>query len=161
MSGPGRPDDFDVLSLEVIVRAEAGDDTAVLRKLDDLFARYANRSESTGRDLLRLQDNAALLLAEHHHLEVAIELARRSLSERTRLLGADHPNSLAIRHNLAFWLGESGDAAGARRACQDLAVDQERVFGSDHPDFLINQANLARWQAGAGELPEAIIWKSS
>jgi hypothetical protein len=132
MSGPGRPDDFDFLSLEVIVLAEAGDDTAVRRKLDDLFARYANRSDSTRRDLLRLQDNAALLLAEHRHLEVAIELARRSLSERTRL-GADHPNSLAVRHNLAFWLGESGDAAGAWRACQDLAVDQERVFGADHP----------------------------
>jgi hypothetical protein len=130
MSGPDRPDDFDFLWLEVIVRAEAGNDTAVLRKLDDLFARSANRSDSTRRDLLQLQDNAALLLAEHHHLEVAIELARRSLSERTRPRGADHPNSLAVRHNLAFWLGESGDAATHK----NLALCRRPLTKSTQPE---------------------------
>ena len=33
---------------------------------------------------------------------------------RERVLGAEHPDTLTARANLARWTGEAGDAAGAR-----------------------------------------------
>ncbi|NBE85435.1 tetratricopeptide repeat protein [Micromonospora rubida] len=38
------------------------------------------------------------------------------------------------RSSLAFWRGETGDAAGAVTAFEKLLTDQLRVLGPDHPD---------------------------
>ena len=38
----------------------------------------------------------------------------------TTLLEPDHPDTLAARHNLAFWRGEAGDAAGSANAFAEL-----------------------------------------
>ena len=35
------------------------------------------------------------------------------LADLVRVLGADHPGTLAARGNLAGWRGEAGDVAGA------------------------------------------------
>jgi Tetratricopeptide repeat len=50
------------------------------------------------------------------------------------VLGADHPDTLTTRHNIAFWTGECGDAAQALRLFRALLLDRERVLGADHPD---------------------------
>jgi len=35
------------------------------------------------------------------------------LTDQLRVLGPDHPDTLATRHNLASWRGRSSDPAGA------------------------------------------------
>ncbi|MFE5797108.1 tetratricopeptide repeat protein [Streptomyces sp. NPDC056503] len=68
-----------------------------------------------------------------------------------RLLGPDHPDTLATRNNLAGWQGETGDAAGAADAFAELLTDHLRVLGPDHPDTLITRGNLARCRGEAGD----------
>ncbi|MEV0148622.1 MULTISPECIES: FxSxx-COOH system tetratricopeptide repeat protein [unclassified Nonomuraea] len=70
-------------------------------------------------------------------------------------LGRNHPDTLAVRHNLAHWRGQAGDAAGAAAAYEELLADRLRVQGPDHPDTLIARGNLARWQGEAGNVTGA------
>jgi len=49
------------------------------------------------------------------------------------VLGPDHPDTLATRHNLAQWQGKAGDEAGAATAFEDLLAGCLRVLGPDHP----------------------------
>jgi hypothetical protein len=67
-----------------------------------------------------------------------------------RILGPDHPDSLATRHSLASWLGKAGDPRAARATLEDLLGDCLRVLGADHPDTLTTRHKLASWQGEAG-----------
>ncbi|MFF3612755.1 tetratricopeptide repeat protein, partial [Streptomyces sp. NPDC002580] len=74
-----------------------------------------------------------------------------TLSDTTsRHLGPDHPDTLATRHNLAWYRGEAGDAQGTADAFAVLLIDYIRVLGPDHPDTLTTRHNLARWRGEAG-----------
>jgi hypothetical protein len=63
-----------------------------------------------------------------------------------RVLGADHPDTLATRNNLASSRGVAGDAAGATAAFEALLADMVRVHGPDHPNTLATRNNLAGWR---------------
>ena len=69
--------------------------------------------------------------------------------------GAEHPDALAARHNLADWTGAAGDAAGARDQFAALLPIRERVLGAEHPDTLTTRANLAEVTAQAGDAARA------
>ena len=71
-----------------------------------------------------------------------------------RVLGPEHPDTLAARGNLACWTGEAGDAAGARDQYAALLPVYERVFGAEHPDTLA-RASLAYWRKSASPPPPA------
>jgi hypothetical protein len=62
-----------------------------------------------------------------------------------RVLGPDHPDTLATRNNIAGWTGECGDPAGALRLFQELLPDVVRVLGPDHPNTLTTRNNVAHW----------------
>ena len=66
-------------------------------------------------------------------------------------LGAEHPDTLTVRGNLARWTGEAGDAAGARDQFAALLPIRERVSGAEHPDTLAVRGNLGRWTGEAGD----------
>ncbi|MFE9112265.1 tetratricopeptide repeat protein [Streptomyces collinus] len=61
-------------------------------------------------------------------------------------LGPDHPDTLTARHDLAYWRGAAGDAAGAATAFAELLADRLRVLGPDHPDTLSTRHDLALWR---------------
>ena len=65
---------------------------------------------------------------------------------RERILGPEHPETLATRSQLASWTGEAGDSAWARDQFSALLPIMERVLGPEHPDTLTNRANLAYWR---------------
>ncbi|HZM77933.1 MAG TPA: tetratricopeptide repeat protein [Candidatus Limnocylindrales bacterium] len=67
------------------------------------------------------------------------------------MLGADHPDTLTTRHNLARWRGQAGDPAGAAAAFAELLHDRLRVLGADHPHTLTTRHNLARWRRLAAQ----------
>jgi hypothetical protein len=66
------------------------------------------------------------------------------------VLGPDHPDTLANRSNLAYWLAKAGDPVGAAAAAEELLADQLRVRGPDHPATLRARANLAFCHGEAG-----------
>ena len=68
-----------------------------------------------------------------------------------RVLGAEHPDTLTARANLARWTGEAGDATGARDQLTALLLADKRVLGAEHPHTLTARANLARWTGLAGD----------
>jgi hypothetical protein len=53
-----------------------------------------------------------------------------------RLLGKEHPNTLASMLNLAQMLQAEGDLAGAERLYRLALEGRNRVLGADHPDTL-------------------------
>ena len=65
--------------------------------------------------------------------------------------GAEHPDTLAARAELARCTGKAGDAAGARDQFAALLPVYERVLGPEHPDTLAARSNLARWTGKAGD----------
>ena len=69
---------------------------------------------------------------------------------RERVLGPEHPSTLTARHNLAYWTGEAGDAAGARDQYAALLPIRERVLGPEHPSTLTTRHNLAHWTGRGG-----------
>ncbi|WP_327260314.1 hypothetical protein OG444_01485 [Streptomyces sp. NBC_01232] len=47
-------------------------------------------------------------------------------------MGADHPDTLTTRHDLAHWQGRAGDPAGAAAALAGLLANRMRVLVPDH-----------------------------
>ena len=88
-------------------------------------------------------------LGERGSYAAALELQQRVLAAKERVLGSDHPSTLATRNSLAYWTGAAGDAAAARDQYAALLPIRERSLGPDHPDTLTTRANLARWKGKA------------
>ena len=65
--------------------------------------------------------------------------------------GPEHPATLGAGHNLAYWTGAAGDAAGARDQLAVLLPIREQVLGPDHPDSLNTRHELAYWSGRAGD----------
>ncbi|MHB1430825.1 MAG: tetratricopeptide repeat protein, partial [Streptosporangiaceae bacterium] len=61
-----------------------------------------------------------------------------------RVLGPDHPQTLASRNNLAGAYESAGRLGEAIPLYQATLADSERVLGPDHPQTLVSRNNLAR-----------------
>jgi len=88
-------------------------------------------------------------LGESGSYAAARDFEQKALDARVRHLGPGHPDTLTIRHNLAYWTGQAGDAAAARDLFAELLPVRERVSGPEHPDTLTTRGNLARWTGRA------------
>jgi hypothetical protein len=73
-----------------------------------------------------------------------------------RMLGADHPSTLAARFNLAYAYESAGRLGEAIPLYEQVLAGYERVLGADHRDTLISRNNLACAYESAGRLGEAI-----
>jgi Domain of unknown function (DUF4062)/Tetratricopeptide repeat len=79
----------------------------------------------------------------------ALAVQRQVLHGREKTVGAEHPDMLTARANLAAWTGRAGDPAGARDQLAALRPVFERALGAEHPDTLTVRANLAVWTGRA------------
>jgi hypothetical protein len=68
-----------------------------------------------------------------------------------RVLGTEHPSTLATRHQLASYTGEAGDPARARGLLAGLLPVSERVLGAEHPDTLTTRHQLDYWTQEAAK----------
>ena len=59
------------------------------------------------------------------------------------MLGADHPDTLTSRNNLAYAYQDAGDLGRAIPLYEQTLADRERVLGADHPQTKIVRGNLA------------------
>jgi CHAT domain-containing protein/tetratricopeptide (TPR) repeat protein len=89
-------------------------------------------------------------------LDEAISLRKRTLADRERVLGPDHPDTLTARSTLAIAYDAAGRLDEAIPLFQHTLADSERVLGPDHPDTLATRSNLAAGYESAGRLDEAI-----
>ena len=86
----------------------------------------------------------------------AITLYEQNLAAQERELGADHPDTLATRHNLALAYQATGRTAEAITLYEQNLAAQERELGADHPDTLATRHNLALAYQATGRTAEAI-----
>ncbi|MFE4260430.1 tetratricopeptide repeat protein [Streptomyces sp. NPDC056883] len=94
-------------------------------------------------------------LGDSGQLTAAVAHFQRVADNTARLLGPDHPSTLASRSDLTIWRGQAGDIHGAAEAAALLLEDQLRLLGHDHPNTLMIRANLASLQGRAGDVPGA------
>jgi hypothetical protein len=78
------------------------------------------------------------------------------LSDREKVLGTGHPDTIATTANLAAAYEAAGRMPAAMQLSQQCCVDSERVLGPDHADTLARLANLAHLYYAAGRVGDAI-----
>ncbi len=81
----------------------------------------------------------------------ARDLIQQVCETRQVSYGADHPETLLARADLAFWMGQTEDPASARDQFAALVPVNARVLGAEHPHTLVARSNLARWTGLAGD----------
>ncbi len=103
----------------------------------------------------RLQDS----LARSYHLFGLFEQARpvqeAALATRRRVLGVEHPETIASLNNTARLLTDAGDYVAAEPLIRDVMEKARRVLGQDHPDTIICISNMALLLQLQGRLVEA------
>ncbi|HET9082187.1 MAG TPA: tetratricopeptide repeat protein [Trebonia sp.] len=80
----------------------------------------------------------------------AIAVAEPLLPDRERVLGPDHPGTLASRDNLALAYWAAGRAAEAIPLFERALAGTERVLGPDYPSTVTVRDNLAAARAAQG-----------
>jgi tetratricopeptide (TPR) repeat protein len=116
-----------------------------------LEAELATLPADADDDRLRIHHALAANHVTLGQYRQALAHGQRELDLRNRIQGRHHPDTLTIRGNIAFFTGQSGDAAEALRLSQALLPDRIRVFGPDHPDTLTTRGNIAHWTGLAGD----------
>jgi TPR repeat protein len=107
--------------------------------------------------LTQVSEDGTLFLASLVGDDVTIrsDKAGSEPSARSHLHGADQPQDLAARYNLAHQAGLAGDALRARDLLAELLPDQERVLGPDDPSTFKTRHELAHWTGVAGNPDQA------
>ncbi|HTY33470.1 FxSxx-COOH system tetratricopeptide repeat protein [Mycobacterium sp.] len=95
-------------------------------------------------------------LAAAADLTRAIDLGLHVAADCERVLGADHPDTLTSRHNLAYAYASAGRLDEAIPLLERTLTDRERILGADHSDTLASRHSLAGAYRSAGRLDEAI-----
>ncbi|MER7518488.1 serine/threonine-protein kinase [Streptomyces sp. NPDC126499] len=98
---------------------------------------------------------AGLGLGRLGRWEEAAELLRTVVRDRARVLGADHPDTLASGYELAFALARLGRPAEALRQFGAVAEGRARTLGTDHPETLAARQETAYVLGGLGRHAEA------
>ena len=137
-------------------RAAVRDLVEQIMALDESSARCPADSALVRR-LLGLRGLAVLFLG---HLgdsaQQPIAMAEPLLADQKRLLGADHPDTLAVRMSLAIAYQRAGRITEAIRLLEQTLADRERVLGTAHPETLGVRISLANTYRDAGRTAEAI-----
>jgi tetratricopeptide (TPR) repeat protein len=115
-------------------------------------ARHGRRLEVGGEEGLWLLHQAALYLGSRGQYRQALTLNEQVLTGRRRLLGDDHPQTLASMNNLAETRRELGDLQGARDLHEQTLAARRRMLGNDHPDTLTSMNNLGATRRKLGDL---------
>ncbi|GGL04614.1 tetratricopeptide repeat protein [Mangrovihabitans endophyticus] len=71
-------------------------------------------------------------------------------------LGADHPDTLTVRNNLAWAYGRNGDAERALAGLRDLLPVRRRVLGDDDVNTMATRHGIAVWLSDTGDREESV-----
>lgn len=126
--------------------------------LHDHIASYPGQQEiELGKRLVRLGRWAVRCLNElGDSFSQAISVGSLVVVDSERVLGADHPSTLAAWNELAVAYDAAGRLDEAIPLYERSLADHERVLGADHPYTLQWRNNLAVAYQVAGRVGEAI-----
>jgi tetratricopeptide (TPR) repeat protein len=136
-----------------------GDVRELVEQIMALYESSAGRLSGNDlvRRLLRLRLWAAWSLNRLGDSSAqCILIAKPLLADQERVLGADHPDTLATRNELAEAYRAPGRIAEAITLFEQKLADRERVLGADNPETLLSRSNLAAAYRLAGRTAEAI-----
>ncbi|MEU0932982.1 tetratricopeptide repeat protein [Embleya sp. NPDC005971] len=128
---------------------------AVLRANTDTLAAHAGDHlwHPDGHPIL-YRAGRSLLDAGLHN--VSIPHWQRMSADADRLLGAEHPDTLMARGQLAISFWQAGRTDEAIALEERVLAARERLLGAEHPNTLMVRANLASSYLQAGRIGEAI-----
>ncbi|WP_327327579.1 FxSxx-COOH system tetratricopeptide repeat protein [Streptomyces sp. NBC_01210] len=112
--------------------------------------------EEDTRYILPLLIGAGRFLQNQGAVGRATDYFERALAGGERLLGAEHPATLAYRNDLAGAHRAAGRLERAIPLLESTLADYVRILGEDHPDTLGTRSNLAGAYRAAGNLGRAI-----
>ena len=121
----------------------------------DALASHAPPDTDT-EDTADLLNETGLFLDGQGQPGRAARHLQRALAGYARVFGADHPDTLTSRNNLAYAWQAAGDLGRAVPLYEQTLADRLRVLGEDHPDTLGSRNNLAYAYQTAGDLGRAI-----
>ncbi|WP_256986777.1 tetratricopeptide repeat protein [Streptomyces sp. SS07] len=107
---------------------------------------------TTARDTL---DSLADVLDAAGATSEELLLLRHVTDAESRVLGSEHPDTLASRNNLANALNNLGQHQQAADLHQQVLADTEHIYAPDHPDTLSSRNNLANALNGLGQHQQA------
>jgi tetratricopeptide (TPR) repeat protein len=117
----------------------------------------SGEAEELTRALLRLRSFELLCLIKlGENAQQAIAVGESLTVDLERLLGHEHPDTLATRNNLATAYQDAGRTTEAITLLEQVLADRERLLGHEHPDTLATRNNLATTYREAGRPAEAI-----
>ncbi|GAA2275532.1 hypothetical protein GCM10009853_032070 [Glycomyces scopariae] len=111
----------------------------------------------TSAQYQRILGQLAVTLEHQERLKEAERLYGAVLQVREERLGADHPDTLITRNNLAGVLYKRGRWDEAERLYRAVLQVREERLGADHPDTLSTRHNLANLLHKQGHLSEAEV----
>ena len=79
-------------------------------------------------------------------------LQEKALESSRRILGEEHPETLASMYNLANTLWAQGDLNRARELHEKVLEIRRRILGEEHPNTLASMNNLANALSAQGDL---------
>ena len=103
-----------------------------------------------------VRDTVGATLQSLGDLPSAETQIRRALELRQRVLGPDHPDTLASRNSLLEWMQNNDQLKEAVPFGQELLAARRRVLGDDHPDTLVTMNDVAVAVFQSGQADEGI-----
>ena len=144
------------------VAREWGDLALSLGEFDEARHAYrdialpAARLHHTAQEVLAVKQALATVATEAGDFGGAIEILKDAAEESGRLLGADHPDTLSSRNNLAGAYYAAGRLNEAIPLSEETLKALAQLLGPNHPNTLSSRNNLALAYREAGRLNEAI-----
>ena len=136
-------------------RAATRDLVEQILALDESAARCPPGSD-LDRRMIRLRLWAGLFLGRlGDSTAQAIMIGERLVADQERVLGPDHPDTLAARNNLALAYRAAGRTDEAITLHEQTLADRERILGPDHPHTLQSRNNLATAHRAASRTDES------
>ena len=85
----------------------------------------------------------------------AQKMTEKSLRDRQRVLGDEHPDTITSKANLARTYSDQGRWSEAEALELEVLGTSKRVLGDEHPDTITRKGNLASTYWNQGQLKEA------
>ena len=144
------------------VAREWGDLALSLGEFDEARHAYqdialpAARLHHTAQEVLAVKQALATVATEAGDFGGAIEILKDATEEAERVLGADHPDTLHSRNDLALAYQEAGRPNDAIPLLEETLTAPTQILGPNHPHTLTSRNNLAAAYYAAGRLNDAI-----
>ena len=144
------------------VAREWGDLALSLGEFDEARHAYRDialptaRLHHTAQEVLAVKQALATVATEAGDFGGAIEILKDATEEAERVLGADHPDTLHSRNDLALAYQEAGRPNDAIPLLEETLTAPTQILGPNHPHTLTSRNNLATAYQDAGRPNDAI-----